>query len=433
MSQRPRLPIFQQQAMDVQAEEEFNYSDFEDENDFDEETAEAEEHTRLIQLLFNFEWPAVLHRIQSHPHETKLIGPEGRTPLHIACDSDAPAVVISALLKTYPEATIMTGTSNMNPLHITCSSLHASVHVLRVLLENGRFEQFSMRDLDGDTPLHAACRCGAPMEVIQTLLRSYPAAVRVRDYEGLTPLLRLWVRYFVILGDDVINSVQSFADLRGELLDAWRKTELLLQCSYLNNLNHPSHFFSMLHAAAAVDCPRPIVKIAARVLPHLLDVRDDDGRTPLMVACETPIYKVRDLSDEGFSLEHVVYEENNQVQPIEKEDAELLVSGQPHPTVIQILLENHHNEASHGAAVTDPSGRLPLHIALNSGKRWHQGIRDLVEYYPESVKVADQSSKLFPYQLAATKADLSTCYELLRCHPDLVKGIRQRRAKQLVG
>ena len=355
-----------------------------------------------------------------------MIGPEGRTPLHIACDSDAPAVVISALLKAYPEASILTGTSNMNPLHITCSSLHASVHVLRVLLEFGCYEQFSMRDLDGDTPLHAACRCGAPMEVMEILLRHYPAAVRVRDYEGLTPLLRLWVRYFVILGDDVINSVQSVADLNGELLGAWRKTELLLRCAYLHNLssNSNARFFSMLHAAAAVDCPRPIVKIAARVLPHLLHVRDDDGRTPLMVACDAPVYKVRDLSDEGFSLEHVVYGDNP-VEVMETDDVEL--SG--HATVIEILLQNNHSGASHGAAVTDPSGRLPLHIALNAGKRWHQGVRDLVECYPDSVKVADQSSKLFPFQLAASKADLSTCYELLRCHPDLVKAFRQRRTK----
>ena len=126
--------------------------------------------------------------------EARAVGVQGRKPLHVACDHDAPAVVVHALLKAHPEGSTMVGTSNMNPLHITCSSQHASVHVVRVLLEGGHTLQTSMRDVDGDTPLHAACRCGAPIEVLDVLLRANPAAVNERDYEGLTPLLRLWVR-----------------------------------------------------------------------------------------------------------------------------------------------------------------------------------------------------------------------------------------------
>ena len=80
----------------------------------------------------------------------------------------------------------------MNPLHITCSSPHASVDVVRVLLAgcwNPR-EITGAKDVDGDTPLHAAARCAAPMDVLVTLLQANPEPVMWKDYEGLNPLMR---------------------------------------------------------------------------------------------------------------------------------------------------------------------------------------------------------------------------------------------------
>ena len=60
------------------------------------------------------------------------------------------------------------------------------------------------KDVDGDTPLHAACRCAAPMDVLVTLLQANPITVTWKDYEGLNPLMRLWVRYFVLVGEQII-------------------------------------------------------------------------------------------------------------------------------------------------------------------------------------------------------------------------------------
>ena len=90
------------------------------------------------------------------------------------------------------------------------------------------------------------------------------------------------------------------------------------------------------------------------------------------------------------------------------------------PSVLELLLEAHPNEHGHGADVWDPSGRLPLHIALEAGKRWGDGIGALVAAYPESVAMADRSTKLYPYQLAATKDNLHNTYALLRLNPTLL-------------
>jgi len=417
--------------LNLTMEEEYNYDAIEAATMAEAEEEEApDDDSVLLSLVQSYDWARVLTRINSHPAECRITGMQGRTPLHVACDQDAPAVVIQALLKAYPEASTLTGTSNMNPLHITCSSQHASVHVVRVLLESGRFEQFSMRDVDGDTPLHAACRCGAPIEVIEVLLRANPSCVNIRDYEGLTPLLRLWVRYFVILGDDAISAVNSAADLSGELLEAWNKTELLLKCAHHGSLENRK-IFRTVHAAAAVDCPRPIVRIAAKVYPHQLDERDEEGRTPLMIAAAAVIFKVRDLSDEGYTLEDVIHGdgENTEID-LSAHDQEN--TGQ-HPSVIEILLQANMHGASQGACLPDPSGRLPLHIALETGKRLDQGIRVLLEAFPESVTVADRSSRLFPFMVAATgeKGDLSSTFELLRLNPTLLEHPNEKQLRQL--
>jgi ankyrin repeat protein len=425
----------------------------------------------LMRLVQAYDWAAVLSRISTHPDETRIIGYQRRTPLHFACDQDAPSVVIQALLKAFPESSISTGTSNMTPLHITCSSQLASVHVVRVFLENGLREQYSMRDVDGDTPLHAACRCGAPIEVLELLLRAHPGAVNVRDFEGLTPLLRLWVRYFVILGADTIESVKQTTDLSGELLEAWNKTELLLRCAHYGHINTPPPLYygyasgehslgtsptqlsksflehssmrmhqSILHAAAAVDCPRAILKIATQVYSHQLEARDNLGRTPLMIAASAPIFKVRDLSDDGYTLEDFIhgeessqedendhsYNDNYNQRAWSDEEEDTKNNGaQQHASVIEILLQANASTQFHqGAALFDPSGRLALHMALESGKPWHKNIKKLVKAHPESVAISDGASKLPPFVLASLSDSpnaVNNTFELLRINPTLLQ------------
>jgi ankyrin repeat protein len=407
----------------------------------DEEDEEHSPPIILLCLIMGYDWAGTLARISSHRSECFYVGQQGRTPLHIACDHDAPAVVIQALLKAYPDASIKTGTANMNPLHVTCSSQHASVHVVRVLLEGGRYEQFSMRDVDGDTPLHAACRCGAPIDVLEVLLRAHPDAVHERDYEGLTPVQRLWVRYFVILGDDVINSVNCAADLSGELLDAWNKTELLLRCAHHGTLEHTRGVFRAVHAAANVDCPRPIVKIATKVYSQQVEERDEHGRTPLMIAAAAPIYKVRDLSDEGYTLEDIIHGDSDDDNHIPRQlsnghlpaISESYADGiKTQPSVIEILLQANLQCSAQGACLPDPSGRLPLHLALGSGKRWDEGVAALIEAYPESVSALDRASKMYPFLLAATgipprDGDLNTTFELIRLNPSLLEELCKKK------
>ena len=300
-------------------------------------------------------------------------------------------------------------------------------------------------------------------------------AVSERDYEGLTPLLRLWVRYFVILGDHVIDAVNGPADLTGELGEAWHKTELLLRVAYHgsmldipvdtripasnfedarrrlvigddsrnnseqnqlqqqqqelqeqqqgeardNNNGERKIVFRAVHAAAGVDCPRPVVKIATIVHPDQLEERDGNGLLPLMIAASSPIFKVHDLSDEGYQLEDRIHGDDNANDDEEGNDDHQDGAAALQPSVIQILL----GASSLAASVPDPSGRLPLHLAIVSNKRWNQGVKDILNAYPDALMLADKHTKLLPFMLAAATndADLSTIFELLKSNPVLVQ------------
>lgn len=380
---------------------------------------EACKETVLGSMLEGGDWAGVLARIASHPSETRNVHQDGRRPLHMACADDAPAVVVQALLKAYAEASVMVGTSGMTPLHLTCSSAHASVHVVRVLMELGYAQQCNIRDLDGDTPLHAACRSGAPLEVLEVLLRANPAAVHERDYEGLTPLLRLWVRYVVTLGDDALENISTEADLTGELGQAWKKTVLLLRCAHhgIVEENYQPNNDQVVHAVSAVDCPRPVVKLAARVFSRQLGVRDANGLTPLLVAAKAPIFKVRDLSDDGYLLEDVVHGDESGGSDDEEESSDSQSS-----SVIEILLQANQGAASAAACLPDPSGRLPLHFALETNKKWNQGVCQLVQVHPDGLAHFDKTRQLYPFMLAAQgdKSDLNTVYEVLRFNPSVL-------------
>lgn len=383
----------------------------------------------LLGLVQTYEWAGALERIANHPDECKAVGVQGRTPLHVACDHDAPARVVELLVKAYPEASLMVGTSSMNPLHITCSSQHASVEVVQVLLKGGLATQTSMRDIDGDTPLHAACRCGAPIETLRVLLEANPSVVNERDREGLTPLLRLWVRCFVMLGDNVLEGFKGASDLTPELRATWQKTELLLRCAHLGSISGsatqtqhqdclPANYsFRPVHAVAAVDCPRSVIEMATKLYPKQLEQRDETGMTPLLIAAKTPLFKVRDLSDEGFMLEDRVYGDSDNDSDDEMEDGERADSGQP--SVLDILVAACPRAAQIPSSMGPCQGRLALHLAIATGKPWMEGIKTILNAYPGAISRVDPKTKLYPFLQAAVAdhPDCGTILELLRKDP----------------
>jgi len=389
-------------------------------------------HTQLQALIEAYDWVGVMERIYTNPEEVAVRGYQDRRALHIACEHDAPAVVVQALIAVYPEATSIVGTSNMNPLHITCSSSKALLDVVQVLLEGGSGVETSMQDVDGDTPLHAACRCGAPVDVLELLLRWNSNVVHLRDYEGLTPLLRLWVRYYVILGSEAIEAVSAPEQVNGILSEAWNKTQLLLKTAYHGLVDLPPGMrFYPVHAAAAVDCPRAVLRIAILLYPEQLELKDNDGNTPLSVAISAPIYKVHDLSEDGYDMNRMYGftddepEQDNNTNNEDTSQQQESANASNCPSVIEVILETNTNPAK----ITDNEGRLPLCQAIIERKSWKDGLKAIIDAYPDALSLKDSTTQLFPFMLAAVSDDnnpndncLDTIYRLLKANPELVRG-----------
>ena len=387
-------------------------------------------HTQLQALIEAYDWVGVMERIYTNPEEVAVRGYQDRRALHIACEHDAPAVVVQALIAVYPEATSIVGTSNMNPLHITCSSSKALLDVVQVLLEGGSGVETSMQDVDGDTPLHTACRCGAPVDVLELLLRWNSNVVHLRDYEGLTPLLRLWVRYYVILGSEAIEAVSAPEQVNGILSEAWNKTQLLLKTAYHGLVDLPPGIaFYPVHAAAAVDCPRAVLRIAILLYPEQVELKDNEGNTPLSVAINAPIYKVYDLSEDGYDMDRM-YEYSDDEPEQDKNNNEAFQSQQEVtnvvncPSVIEVILEKN----SHLAKITNNEGRLPLCQAILKGKSWKDGLKAIRDAYPDALSLQDNTTRLFPFMLAAASDVMNpndncidTIYRLLKANPELAR------------
>jgi ankyrin repeat protein len=236
-----------------------------------------------------------LQRISSHPREVFQIGIQRRAPIHLACDHDAPAFLVQSLMNLWPGGAFMVGTSYMNPLHITCSSQNASNEIVQLLVSGcgDPLRITSAQDIDGDTPLHAACRCAAPIDVLATLLQINPATVFVHDYECLNPILRLWVRYYVVLGEPAISGIQSASDLTPQLVEAWQKSLLLLRVMdkvvKLNGGQGPT-VFRAVHCASLLECPRCVLRISMILYPDQIYTSDEHGRLPLHIATKAPVY-----------------------------------------------------------------------------------------------------------------------------------------------
>ncbi len=403
-------------AEDVRVDD--NNEDYDDDDDFNPSS------WSLHRLVEDHQWVAALQRLATHPHETQQVGIQGRTPLHVACDNDAPPCVVQALLNLWPEGADRVGTSHMNPLHITCSSPNASADIVRILLAGCRdpFKLTGAKDVDGDTSLHAACRCAAPMNVLLLLLQANPITVMWNDYEGLNPLMRLWVRYFVLVGEHIISNIKHPSDLTSDLVEAWEKSLLLLRVMDAMERRGrgeqvPEGFFRSVHAASSVNCPRCVVRIAMVLFPEELLRRDEKNRLPIHIAAVAPVYAVNDLRGEGFTLEDAFIDDDPEAARLMRKKSP---SKYKEPSVIDILLSGNPRAAQE----RDPNGQLPLHVAIMRGKTLDEGVQALVEAYPDALTIPDSRTNLYPFMLAASvgrgRGDCGTIYALLRAAPELV-------------
>jgi len=290
--------------------------------------------------------------------------------------------VIDPMLLNRPDYLSQTTRRGSLPLHVACYfSVECSVIRRLIMLYP---QSIKIKNMRGDTPLMCSflslesVRTTVFDETLMELVCAYPQAVSIKNLEGASPLSECYSQCQSIL------SSNNRSGKRESLLlsKSWKKLVILLCASDLaRGVDMVEAQNLLLHRLVKYECPMEILSYAIRQYPKLLLHRDELGRTPLMLAC---IAKREVLSSE----------------------------------YLEILL----NACPSMGRITDCLGRLPLQVALEDGSMsFSNGIKTLIESSPICLRRQSNRSHLYPFMTAATRGDIDTTFNLLKCSPDLIQ------------
>ena len=205
---------------------------------------------------------------------------DGQTPLNLACECDKISV-IRVLLQH--GASLNKATNGKTPLHIACE--RGCLEIVKLSLEHGA--DVNHTDMFGQTPLHCVLEDRGKFQdpslyKIVKILLQYNASVNVKDNFGTTPL------------DLVFTYSQN---------ECIQKTILLHMAE---NDIRTNTGVTAIHMACTF-CSEGVVCYLLHKFPSLgLDVRDNDGATPLLTAIrsKSPFRTnvVRYLLDSGADI-----------------------------------------------------------------------------------------------------------------------------------
>jgi len=317
----------------------------------------------------------------------------GNTPLQVAMESEAlddtsPDIrveLLKILIAVGPEAASIRNESGSFPLHFSWRDPTPGRSITQILLEHYP-EAAQMKNAYGATPLFMAINWDAPIDLLDVLLLACPSAVTVKDKRGICSISSAW-NLFVheVRVKDAKNALlekervknnrralkmaSTHLDLTGNAEDWWEKIQLLLKAAYHNSVDDPlpgNKKWRVLHATAGSDCPSELLRLVLKLCRVQLFIKDEDNRLPLHIAAAAPLYIK---------------------QPFESHSD---------PVICKLA-----STFPDGALEVDKEGRLPLHIALDHHKTWNDGVSRLLQLHPQTARVCDPKTRLYPFMLAA--------------------------------
>lgn len=418
------------------------------------------------------------------------------SPLHLSCLCRAPADVIMCLFDANPRAIFLQDSEGWTPLH---ELLKLSMHIYRhetVLLplietwghrDHAALRTASLHTAYGYTPLHVACQHNAPSLVVRNLLQAHPSMCCAVDENGETPAYILWDKYIRQLKNRVTLTrvgrrgkiLFKDNDLRGLL----EKMGLLFQAAaVVASQPHPELRPSLVTAAAVANgdsCtsshdyttnqaahlnantsttePTPMEPL------HIIDLKNHENDP---FAKRLPHYAVEfcDLLCLQCNFLYLLFrlypeqllepDQNDRNRlPLHKAAAwtqkrsfvarrsqrRLRKVPFRRSSANDVVLEELIRACPQAAEVRDGDGRLPLYLAIETGKE--HGIPLIFFSYPNALMTRDSTSRLFPFMYAACRKEcaadgtvvkegdavesltsLTAIYKLLRLSPDQIRG-----------
>ena len=279
----------------------------------------------------------------------------------------------SLIYNSFPGAAWTEDSFGWSPLAAACANGSES-RIIEALMNGCRFA-LSLPTNCGMTPLYLAVWRMAELRVLEMLLDGSPGSVHWPTKRGETPLTLLWMQVREQLEEDPDDESHD-------------RIELLLRAAHhgiTQRILPNNRQWRVVHAAAASLTPPGMFEHLLRKHPEQVAIKDEYGRFPLTFAVSAKVYRRRiDTGSEEGSAENNVSKSSDSI-------------------VVQLL-----RRYPQAASVPDPNGRLPLMLAIESEKKWCEGISDLVKAAPRALYTRDLCSGMYPFMASAMIAKKNT-------------------------
>ena len=251
---------------------------------------------------------AVKFLSNSHPRGLGETNAAGDLPLHIAARAMTSAETVRWLAERYPEALKMVDSKGNLPLHIILQQKYYSSHtaggngvgdLVKAFVE-GHPQSTQSQNQEGDLPVHLALRHRSE-PTVRYLVDKYPECVRVKGRTGCLPLhLATWghsdfARPFFELHPAALG-IENENGVLPLHTAAFNNNEIALEFAdkYPAGLRHKDKVGNLpIHEAARSAKSLQLIKALAERYPEGLDEANNDGLTPVVVACEDRLPKYR--------------------------------------------------------------------------------------------------------------------------------------------
>jgi hypothetical protein len=222
--------------------------------------------------------------------------------------------------------------------------------------------------------------------ILKFMLELCPSMVHVKMSSfSRTDLMRLVCSPWESLESKKAENIKDDPDLWNQ----WQKLVLTVTAAHRNIYPSSSKKSNNeLHIALELPCPPKIISWFARMHPGQLTITMADGKLPLHF-----------LVSSRFYMSHV-----------------------DSASVMDTFLE-----LNPMAARIRHHGKLPIHLALESGCLWDSGIKSLFYSFPECRCMFDSRTLLFPFMISAVDSlsNLDTLYHLVSEGPEMLKPISE--------
>jgi hypothetical protein len=323
------------------------------------------------------DWSAVGQRLMEYPWDAQCRLDSGNraTPLHLALMHRAPIGIISMLIDAYPKALVLQDSEGWSPMHVNI--LYGSEEDISLLLiRRGGPLAASLHSRFVGSPLHLACRHGSSFRILKELVCTNPEQVTVPNEAGTTVPNVLWKSFLRRCQIQDERYAQQLADQLLLLMTASNGMRLNLPCEREEPCLHQAIQFQFQYGHET-----DLVALLLRLYPDsALRTDPDDRRLPIHTAASFPSQQ---------TILQTILPHSCPQDPVQ-----LLLLKQPRT-----------------CRQRDANGRLPLHIALATGRRqWSTGggIKELVTTFPQSLLVKDPMTQLYPFLLAAMEQETTT-------------------------